>query len=226
MGYIQLELFERNRMNIHQIEETMPTAVLVANTLKVEIRFNVFGQQCENVINVKLPSSPTIEVLTDVAEAVVSWWGDNGKLLVNSAVGLVAVKVTDLGETNGLSIEYTTGLPVVGTASGALAPLNVTAAIRLNTSQRGRCFTGRLFHVGIPILSLFDNGITADYLASLKASYEALIDLVNLVGGQVSIVSRVTGGAQRGTPVVTPVTGVFIDPLVDSQRRRLTGRGR
>jgi hypothetical protein len=72
------------------------------------------------------------------------------------------------------------------------------------------------------------NKITSAYQILLRADYQALINVVdgaaNLNANMV-VVSRFSNKAERPVPVTTVITSAQLDENLDSQRRRLNGRG-
>ena len=74
---------------------------------------------------------------------------------------------------------------------------------------------------------LFRSRLTPVFQGNLLGAYEALRTTLDnaLLGVEYSIVSFVSQGMWRMQPLVTPITGVALDPTIDSQSRRLPGRG-
>ncbi|HET7637584.1 MAG TPA: hypothetical protein VFK47_02495, partial [Ktedonobacteraceae bacterium] len=63
--------------------------------------------------------------------------------------------------------------------------------------------------------------------AELQSAYDALrttLDNITL-NVEFSVVSFVQAKGWRRDPLITPISGVAVEPTLDSQRRRLPGRG-
>lgn len=201
--------------------------VPVSDTVKFELLFGLEGQILQNVINVKFPTTPGVPLALDVAAAIVSWWSANIAPITSAGVTLTAIRGTDLNTSTGFSFEYTTGLPVAGSATtGQIMPANVTAAIRLTTPSRGRSYTGRLYHVGLLSGEVQGNMLTSGSVSALKIAYEALLTAIGVAGGTWGVVSYFADKVLRSSGVFTGISAITVDQNLDSQRRRLNGRGR
>jgi hypothetical protein len=204
----------------------MPTPFIpVADTVKVEARYTLFGQKCENVFYVFRGSRVLPEALDEVGAIIVAWFNTSGKVNASTLASLQSVKVTDMSAQDGPTSVYTTGLPIAGTAGGPTAPGNVTLAVKLNTMHRGRGASGRQYLIGLPFGAVADNNVTSAYQAAVKASYEALMALLLLGGFTLQVVSFYHANAARTSGLAMDVTAITVDPNLDSQRRRLNGRG-
>ena len=199
----------------------------VSDTASLELVFDALGQKCENVIHVKAGTTPITESgLADVCEAVVDWYTTSGKVQVYDGTSLTKIVAKDLTSSTGPAIEYTTGLPLEGTGSGATAlPLNVTAVISLGTALRGRSYRGRIYQIGLGSNWVSGNVLDSGYRNNLVSSYGGLVTAISAAGWTLVVVSKFHNKAPRTAGVATTVTSVSVDTNVDSQRRRLAGRG-
>lgn len=117
-----------------------------------------------------------------------------------------------------------------GQAGGSLVvsdPNNVTLAISFRSGMTGRSFRGRNYLPGIPGSAISDNRVSSILANLFAGAYEILMGEDAIATGFTwGVISRRTGGALRAAGIVTPITQVVIvDTVVDSQRRRLPGRG-
>lgn len=100
------------------------------------------------------------------------------------------------------------------------SPGNVTLCVSLRTALAGRRFRGRKFFSGIPENATASNLIDSSLAGFVVTGINNLIGALAGNGFPLSIVSYIG-------PTVTPVeTALVTDLFVDSQRRRLSGRGR
>lgn len=123
-------------------------------------------------------------------------------------------------------MEDATGLPLAGTGGSVQLPNNVTLCIKWTTENRGRSFRGRTYHVGLTESQVTDNEVVAVAMGQFTTAYGALLTDLATAGWPLVIASRYANNQPRITGVATLVTGFSIDPFIDSQRRRLPGRGR
>jgi len=209
--------------------------VPVANTVEVELRFLLDGQHIENTLYFEIGIAPDPSNMTTLLNNVESWWIDNVAPLCSASLSLVELVATDLTTATGPQV---TVAPVGGDPGGLgqpALPNNVTLSVSFRTANRGRSFRGRNY---FPVLSegqVTDNTVTAGVVTAIQDAYAAILTDVN--GGLPPVtwvvVSRFSGIDSNGDPIPrvagisTPVTTVVIvDPIIDSQRRRLPGRGR
>jgi len=201
------------------------TFVPIANTIQVETVFEHNDQRCENVYHVLMPTPYDATEMLDMLDVFRSWWNTNMVSLVSTDTKLVNLIATDQDDQTGPRVEDATGLPIAGTAASAPLPGNVTLAIRWLTAKRGRSFRGRTYHVGLREDQVVGNTIANTPATSIKAAYAQLLVDVATAGGTLVVASRFANNAPRTVGLATPITSVFVDLNVDSQRRRLNDRG-
>jgi len=196
------------------------------NCVKLEAIYNHIGQLCENVHFLEFDHEPVLEDLEACALAYVNWFDSNLQPLVSNGTSLILIRARDMTVDSGLAIEYDTGLPLSGTAGNA-NPGNVTAAVKWSSGLAGRSFRGRTFVIGIPQGAMTGNAnvLDSDYADDLDTAFELLIDAFNLTDGQFVVASFFHDNAPRTNAVTTPITASSVNRDVDSQRRRLAGRG-
>jgi len=206
----------------------------VPETAEVRMQFTQANQKVENVYHVRRQGAWTQEDLTSLANIFGNWWIQVLKPLVTVGVTLRQVLATDISAEGGLSVIGTTGLPTTGGDAGGGYPNNVTLAVKWGTGLAGRSFRGRTYHVGMVIGMVDGNGnVVANKLNDLKNAYDGLRTALDnaTLGVEFVVVSRYSGVDANHKPipraegVTTPISGVSIDPVTDSQRRRLPGRG-
>lgn len=197
----------------------------VANVVQCETVFLRDGQYCENVYNVSGAGGYTAGDIRTLLQLFISWWNVNLKALVPVNISLVNTIGTDLTTQNGLRVEESTGLPLTGTEAGSPYPNNVALAIKWLTNSRGRSFRGRTYHVGLSSNNVSQNTVTGAHANALEAAYGQLITDLAAASYTLVVVSRYTNNMPRSNGVATPITGLSVNTTVDSQRRRLPGRG-
>jgi hypothetical protein len=108
-------------------------------------------------------------------------------------------------------------------------PNNVAIVMSLKTGLRGKSFRGRIYHVGLSDAVVTANAVTTVQRDALVAGYSLLTTFAGATGEAIFnlvVLSYYASSVLRPTPIATPVTSVTSDGIVDSQRRRLPGRGR
>lgn len=197
------------------------------NTIRLDVIFVQDGQRVENVHHFIVDETPDVATAASLCEAYKTWWVNNLRSSIPTNVSLVEIIGTIMENENDPVVSYTTGLPVAGTSGGHAMPNSVTVAVKLNTAYRGRSYRGRTYYIGLVEEQIDDNKINNTFAATLKGWYEDLMALSVDVGPAVlGVASKYSHKALRQTGVITPVTSVTVDQYIDSQRRRLPGRGR
>jgi hypothetical protein len=149
------------------------------------------------------------------------------RLTLSTSVQLVSVKSTDLTTAQGADH---VSLPVGATAFGAVVaqavPNNVALVVTQYTNKRGKSYRGRTYVPGMPITRIAGTiRVTNQQLADVLASFTRLVSGVTSLGMTLVVLSKFVAGLQRPSAVLTPVTTMAGNVSLDSQRRRLEGRG-
>lgn len=186
------------------------------------------GQVCMNDLYFNAGGTPTAGDLATLVVDLNGWWAANYAPNVCDTVLLLEVRAQDMGSTTGAYASYLSA--EAGAVTSEQAPNNVAPCISFRTPFRGRSSRGRNYIVGLPNAMVNINTMDSAFTIAMRTCYEQL-----LPGGSVTlpglyewvVVSRYTGGAPRTTGVFFNVVSCgFVDNTVDSQRRRLPGRGR
>lgn len=200
--------------------------VPIPNTALVELRMTQGEQLIENTFHVEKEGILTVPDLQDIGLAFVDWWDGHRNLVINT-VTLREVAVRDLTTASSIGIVYSTGLPLAGLLSGSAMPNSTTIAVKWGTGLTGRSFRGRTYHIGLAESQVNNNSIDSATVTGLLASYNTLLSTITGTGYTMVVASRVSNNVPRTTGVTTPILNAsFADITVDSQRRRLPGRGR
>ncbi len=207
--------------------------VPVTNTVEVEVRMNLDGQKIENTQYYKKASAWSSGDLVTLGNSYLVWWVNFYAVFVSSAVTLSEIYITDLTSSTSLvqSTPAPTPHPAGDRASGVL-PNNVALTVSFRTGQRGRSFRGRNYISGFAEDQVVSNTVDSGTVADIESAYNALQDVASDNSCFWVVVSRFSGVDGDGVPIprvaglTTDITSVLVvDPIVDSQRRRLPGRG-
>lgn len=195
-------------------------------TCQVELTMTWAGQRVQNVLHYHKLVTFDATTLTGIANAAVTKWNTYIKPRVNVTCSLVEVKATDISTQTGPVAYATTGLPIIGTVAGASLPNNATVAVTKRTAKRGRSYRGRIYHPGLSISDVTGNVVSPGVVTALIAAWTNFLILNDgATNANLVVASRFQSGVQLVTGEVNDVTGFTVESTVDSQRRRLPGRG-
>jgi hypothetical protein len=183
---------------------------------------------CCNVFNVSKGSPYSSSDLAALRGVVDSWDNVTWKGSRNTGTSLFRIKSKGLDTNSSPVDDYYLPTPRAGTIGGSSLPGNVTFAFKLATARAGRSYRGRWYLVGMSTLNF---GTTTNRYD--VASANAIVSWLNLLktnllaaGHTLIVLSYANSLAWRATAHAEPATGfVVVDYNLDSQRRRLTGRG-
>lgn len=197
----------------------------VPDTASIELIYEINGGKAENVFHVKKDTPFTAIDLVAAAGIFNTWWNAYLKPQQSNDVTLSKIVCKALDTDSSPAIEFTSGLPDTGAINDVAAPGNVTLAVKWSSGLAGRSYRGRTFHIGLCVTQLMRDHVGTTLQEALHDAYVALLDAVS--GGDLTlvVVSRFHNNARRTTAVTTPITGVSVESTLDSQRRRLSGRG-
>lgn len=199
----------------------------IANTAQVNTVALWDGQEVNNVFHVTQPTPYDLTSLA-VLGALFQGWLENtvvGGLPATISYQKIILRALDTEDSPAL--EYTTGFPLTGLSVSKLAmPNNVTVAVKWSTGRAGRSYRGRTFHIGLTEDYVTDNQLSAGGVAYLNTVYGDLLDAFDSYPGDLVVASRYHNNAPRVSGITTPIVSYSINPVIDSQRRRLPGRGR
>lgn len=200
--------------------------VFLTGLAKLELFYLLQGEQCENVIHVTKGSAWGSTDLSTLVSTAITWAGTTAaKQVRTSASSFVGAKASDLSAAGGPIVSGVAS--IAGTAGPNALPNNCTVAIKLNTGLGGRSNHGRYFHIGLERDMVSNNRIVSPYDTNIPAALSALITAIEAISDWLVVVaSFVTAGAPRPTAVANQVTGLSMDLVVDSQRRRLPEHNR
>jgi len=168
-----------------------------------------------------------LALLQQLAEELAALWEAEIMPALSFNLTLVAVTATDQETSTSPSYVHVVSPAVGGGQAQESASNNVAACVTFLTAQRGRGGRGRNYLAGIPEDSLDQNTLSPTFMSAIISGYEAIGTALAALSFNHAIVSFQQEGAPAFTGGVPKlVTGYrFADNVVDSQRRRLPGRG-
>lgn len=200
------------------------------NVAQVEIRGTLDGQPVENVLYFLKKAPPvTPATLGTLAMQVGQWWIANALPWLPVTYLFREIYATDLSTaTSSASTWPADNNPGTRNPSGGVLPNSNTLCISFRTNQRGRSARGRNYWAGLSKSDITNNTASMTLQQGIVGVYEALLTLVgdDTINWYWVVLSRFTNGAPRPQGLTNTITNVLIvDSTVDSQRRRLPGRG-
>lgn len=198
------------------------------NVAMVEFRQSWDDQKVENTLYFDRGTAPTSGQIAELAATLATWWETHMSPLQSNTVSLNEVVVTSLASETAPQLVYTFSLPAIGAQTAPSLPNNVSWAVKFNTVGRGRSSRGRNFFVGLVESHVDQNEVSATHAAAIVDAYQELFTVLGDMTDPWTwvVYSRYTAGNERATGLAQAVTSVSpTDLIIDSQRRRLPGRG-
>jgi len=200
------------------------------NTVEVVFNWTWGGQEVKNVLHFKFPSALTLDLMNELGTGIIDAILDLSLGFLSGSLTLDSLKLTDMTTVSAPTITTVTGtssnLPVSGGATSASVPTNGALVTTYHTQNRGRSFRGRSYIPGLTPGDMTDPvSVTSGTVTSVLGLITAIVDAALTAGFTHVIASKFSGGAPRTSAVLTPVTSYSANADIDSQRRRLKGRG-
>lgn len=176
------------------------------------------AQHMLHVFNVRGPNAaPDYADCLAAATAVASWWDTQYRNMVTSLIAGRRVVATGLNAVP--AAQATVLLTTVGNRGATPLPASVSCGLKWYTHSSGRRHYGRVF--AWPMSQNDANGdlFTPAYMGAIIGVMNNLLLSLNTAGYPLVIFSRTDLALYNVSGVVA------IDSVVDSRRRRLTGRG-
>lgn len=164
--------------------------------------------------------------LGDLGSSMDTWVHSHLLPLMSGQVSYTGIQVTDLSDVSGGQFESFCTTGCTGGESGNVLPSNVTLAIKKITNLRGRSFRGRNYFYGLAEDQVSGDTVNSSVVTAIADAYGLLVGPdAMLTGATWAVVSYCNGKTWRTSAVVSSIIGVSVDDTIDSQRRRLKGRG-
>lgn len=190
------------------------------------INYRQAGQEMQSQLYFDTSGSNDPTVLTNLAQVVADWLTNEWAPLAASTATVISLILTNVDIAGGAQVTFTPIGGIQGGNASFAMPTGTTVTASWRTGLAGRSFRGRTYHVGLTESQVADNALTSTARSDLQQAYTQLIVDANIFGTPLSIASRVSNGVPRPAGILTPVQTCLVDEFIDSQRRRLTGRGR
>jgi hypothetical protein len=201
--------------------------VPVPNTALVRVQGHLNGQEYVNTTYREKALGWTSTDLFNLATEMMTWATTRFLTLVHSQFQLDLIQCVDLSVDGGAQATVAAPAGSVGTRGGLCLPNNVAYTVSFRTGRTGRSFRGRNYIGGINDDAVVGtNTVKPTYRADVVSVFNDLIGSTLITQGTWVVVSRVHDKIPLSTGVTTVITTVItVDNVLDSQRRRLPGRG-
>jgi len=195
------------------------------NTARVRMVYSLFGQTIMNVFYWQGDAPLIAADLSGLVDEVHTAWTARFKPIQANDVELLYIEATALDTDSSPSV--TLPVATAGTASGISFPGGTTFAVKFSGGVSGRSGRGRMFYIQLHSAQISGDQVTAGDAAAIVVAIGEFFDDVETATGLTHVVtSYCHAGAWRTTASNTPVINyIATDNNVDSQRRRLAGRG-
>ena len=191
------------------------------------IRYLLDGQEVENSIAFVAQGGFPPGGFADLAGELASAWSANVMPLLGNTLILREVNVVDQSSATGPSISLPIVPNIPGGNAGAPLPNNVALSVSLRSTGRGRSSRGRIFLAGLTETQVTANTISLALADQIAAAVNSVRTTLIAQGYDMVVISRQFNNVARLNGLPFPITSVVVvDPVVDSQRRRLPKRGR
>lgn len=198
------------------------------NVAEIRINQTLFAQQVQNTLYALDFAGWDATKLSVLGGEIVTWVGTELYPNLSSALSLTEVAIRDLTIQDGPFTITTPTVAVTGGSTSPALPGNVAACVSFRSSLTGRSRRGRNYVAGIPETQVAGNILDPAFVAALKAAYEVFFlptGPFGATGSAWAVFSRYANNEVRPLGQPTLISSVQVDPFVDSQRRRLNGRG-
>lgn len=198
------------------------------NQVQVEMRALLDNQHIENRIFVNAFHEPTISDLNLIAGAVSNAIITDFLPLLPTSLRYTELFLRSMQEQNAVQASYPfPGTSGQGTNVAPALPSNCTICASLRSNFSGRSARGRLYWPALMETVVVQNTVDATHATNILTALILLNQNLTVSGVDWQIVSfRSNGVVRPGGPVYFSVESIlFVDNIVDSQRRRLPGRG-
>lgn len=200
----------------------------VPNVAAIEIRQLEGLQQVENTLYFLHAGAITPAALQQLVQDMMDFWIANMIPVQSGYVQLLEVYGRSLDNVSGYEETVTPTSATFGAEGGDAMPNNVTICVSFRTGLTGRTSRGRNYWIGLAEGQVTSNLVNGSAIADILDAYTGMVGEEAVSAGWTwVVVSRYLNGSPRVSGSALTVTNVICtDNIVDSQRRRLPGRGR
>lgn len=197
----------------------------IPNSASLCFDFTTAGQDWQFCLTVRKSSgSITPTDLATITATGDAWWLATLDALIDASTTLRQVRATD---------EQSQGAPqdinpvgTAGTAAGDGLPNNAVMCVSARTAKRGRSYRGRKYLTGLLLQDTTDQ-VTwgSGAITAYPAAFATLQASLDTAGFDCVVASKQHNGVVTNPAETNEIIAWVTDDSIDSQRRRLKGRG-
>lgn len=210
------------------------------NTAQLKVNQSLHGQTVQNVWYFTNETGWSTTELQALCNIVITWWNDHYADNVHSDLHLVSVSARDMTEPDAAGVEIQAPALSGGNLNtGGGLPGNVALTVKFKSGLTGRNRNGRTYLAGFSEEEVNGNAITDVRRDGILNAFGQLRDTITGAGYQPVVASFYDGTelvelpngesrfkpVPRATALLTDIEQYTADTNLDSQRRRLAGRG-
>ena len=194
--------------------------IVITNTATPDVFENVlhFQAQQDNVALSTLASAFNTARLT-------SWLSE-----MHTSARCALLRVRDILPGTEAGADFAVSPAKQGTQTAEALPYQCAAVLTWRTALAGRAYRGRTYY---PLLTEGQTGgmgtLSSGTVTSMQAIADGVLTTFGAAGTDLNwrpgVVSRHLNGVERPNPVITLVTGAVARSILQTQRRRVQGRG-
>lgn len=198
-----------------------------AGVVSIELIYSQASIVMENQIHVHYGFDPNIDDLHVLRDVAIDWFEDVYRPGIANNLALVRVRTKSLASSDAVMEDYALPSAIFGTNSGGHLPPNATFCIKLATASAGRSARGRWYVAGLTSAQLSTIAtVTTGFRDFVVDALNTLKDALSDASTTLVVASFRHDNEWREEIQTYDVTNfVAVDLNVDSQRRRLLGRG-
>jgi len=187
-------------------------------------RVSIIGSRdTREIVNTFHVANNTPWTLTQMAQLATdtqNWINTSLKGMVPPQYSFNQISVRQYDPVTPQAYDLSISPPIVGTRGAVAEAGNVTVTMSLRTGLAGRKFRGRMYTPGIDESDVNTNDtIKSGLVAGLAAATQAFLTYL-FTGTRAPVIFH------KSSNTFTQIIGYAIENILDSQRRRLPGRGR
>lgn len=187
------------------------------------------GQNIENTLYFEGAGAVGTETMILLGDALIVWWATELAPNLTKSLQLREIYLTLLTTAVSPTVTRVPSTTTFGALDVPPVPNNASLCVSFRTAGRGRSARGRNYVPGIAEGEVNISRITqarCDAIAQAYSNIPAVLVEQDVEAFTWVVVSRYTSGLPRGEGVTEPIqVATVVDNVIDSQRRRLPGRG-
>lgn len=203
--------------------------VPATKVVMAEFRAVLDGEKVENTMYFQFADvGPSVAQMQTLGETLRDAWIANALPQLPPVYAFTEMYLTNLTTQTSPTVSVAVPAGQVGGIASPALPNSVTLCTSFRTAGRGRASRGRLFWPALTEPDVTGNVVSTARANGILGAIVAVVAAAE-TGGLWShvVVSRFLNGVPRASALIQVVTSyVQVDSYVDSQRRRLPGRGR